>query len=161
MVDFSHLKAKGQQRRNIATFTFSSLEGNPELDVVLADVSHPGYFNAFVASRRGNGMVVPSTPEEIRRQRRIDARLFAKHIVKNMRNVLDASMASVPFSEENVREFLYALIDGPYWEFDLFRGFVTNPQNFYETEDDSEKDEEEDDGLLPLSRGDSDLAGNS
>ena len=135
MVDFSHIRAKGQTRRDTVTYVFYGLEGQPELDVHLADSSNPRYFNAYVASRRNAMQATVLSNEEIKRQRRVDARLYAKHIVAAMRNVTDASGATVVFTEENVLEFFRAVIIGAYWEFDTFRGFVQNPQNFYAAED--------------------------
>ena len=61
--------------------------------------------------------------------RQEDKRLFSQYVVKGWSGVKECTGEVVPYSKENVSEFLEAL---PSWIFDELRVFCTTPGNFLE-----------------------------
>ena len=140
MGKFAKYQQKSDRKESTARYTFYELEGEPFLDVVLADSSNTGYINALLRRNRSraamrNRRVTKST---IERQRDEDRKLFARHVVKGWGKVLDDETGKpIELTVEECEEFLFAI---PYWAFDTMRDFASDPQSFLE---DAEEDGEE------------------
>ncbi len=103
------------------------------------------YFNALLAvggkavRRKGGEDVI--TVDDIRKDRKIQAKLFAKHVVVGGL-IHDGAGAEVELNEENVLELLLALIKEAPLLFDRIREVADDEVEFYD-EDEVAPDAEE------------------
>jgi hypothetical protein len=133
--DFSHYR-KATEVRLEQTITLKLFEldrdNPPELDCRNATEINAPYYNArlkaeaadpaYVAVSRG--VITAETPAA---SRRVDAQLFAEHVVVGWRGVRDATGAEVPFTVENCLALLLSL---GHWSFNEIRSQCKDPQNF-------------------------------
>ena len=138
MVDFSHIKALEVAGDRTAEMTLFQLEGEPVLVLAPATENNVPLFNAALR-RQGQvasmARVGASNVNTIKEGRAEDRELYAKHVVRGWRNVVDTDGEAVPFSKENCLDFLRAL---PIRMFDDVREFARNPLNFVDELPDTE-----------------------
>lgn len=115
------------------------IDGAPTLVLLLAGESNKPYFNAQLRkARKGlraarSGMITAAMLEESRDE---DRELYAAHVVRDWRGLVDDDGKSVPFSEDACKQFLHAL---PNWLFDEVREFATSISNFMPEAMDADK----------------------
>jgi len=129
-IDFSKIKALEITGVETADFTFTELSSEPKLTVRPAAEANAPFWNAVVkdSNRALKGVQTKNvTPALMREVRKADILRYSLFIVVGWENVQDASGATVPFSQENVLEFLTALPDR---YFDQLRQFAGNADNF-------------------------------
>ena len=130
MSDFSHLAKLDVGVAEATDYTFYQIEGEPTLTVAPATESNRPYFNATLRRSRKNVRAITANSISagmIASNREEDKAMFVAFIIKGWRDVEDSDGKEVPFTQDNVRDFLNAL---PNWIFDDLRTFVTNPANF-------------------------------
>ena len=137
MVDFGNLEALEVKDGTTAVLTLEEINGDnpPTLTLAPAGQSNKAYnrealrrnrqFDALIAGRK----LSPKLIEEIREA---DTVLYAKHVVKGWKNVVDNEGKAVPFNEENATAFFQAL---PRRFFDMIRGFCQDAENFVDMPD--------------------------
>ena len=130
MIDFSNLKKYQVDAESRAWFTLSRIEGEPRLLVGPATQENPVYYNAVLLWGMENAVqlrVGRTSVSTLAANREIDRELYPLHVVFGWDRVVDAKGEVVPFSVENVREYLAALPD---YIFDDVRAFAGNQFNF-------------------------------
>jgi hypothetical protein len=140
MADFSHFKAFAVTSELRAEYSFNAIEVSgkiPVLEIAPATEANKPYFNALLkrgikyARQVQAGKVSTQALEDNREN---DRELYPLYVVKGWQDVLDAKGKEVPFTQENVREFLSAI---PAWAFDDLRNFAGNPISFVVDQDEA------------------------
>ena len=139
MTNFSQLK-KLDVTNETTELKLYAIEGEPVITVAPATQANSQYFNAIL---RQSGKQVrelkagaPISTATLDKNRDQDRALFPKYVVKGWDGVMDAEGAVVPFTEDNVRDFLEALPD---WLMDEIRNFASETRNFLEDVMDAEE----------------------
>lgn len=141
-VDFSNLSALNIEEKTV-DFTIDTIQLKadaeyPVLEVVSATESNKQYMNGLLKKAARNARKVQRGQLNVQildENRGIDRELYPKFVVKNWRNIYDASGAEVPFSQCTCADFLNSL---PNWLFDELRNFCGQHVNFLQ-EDIEEK----------------------
>ena len=116
-----------------ARFTLHAIsvgDKSPTLIVKPASEANKPYFNAllkrahtYAAQMQANKL----TDSMVAENRDEDRDLYAKYVLADWENVVDADGAEVKFSSEAAGDFVGAL---PNWVFDDLRAFCARPVNF-------------------------------
>lgn len=139
--DYSHLSKAEIQPDAAAEFRFDVLPGCPALIVLSATEANQPYMNERLrAGTRNKGRqrqieAGKLAVRHIREQRDEDRSSFARHVVRDWKNVVDAAGKKVAFSVAECDAWLQAL---PTYLFDELRQFCQNPANFAELPEDVE-----------------------
>jgi hypothetical protein len=139
MSKYDYLKKK--EPKGTVPYVLERLDkthGEPTLIVAPAFGANKDYFNALLKRRRtGPARLTPKKLTEkleahtIEDTRNDDKVLYPRHVIKGWENITDNDGKKVPFSVEEVTEFLKVLPD---WIFDEVRVFCVQPENFVEEE---------------------------
>jgi len=130
MADFGHLK---NSKKDVVTYTFWGVVGEPKLLVRHAGESNKPFFNEKL--RRAEHLQKRKAKvnvELIRDNRERDRELFPKYIITGWEDVFDAKGVPVTFSKDDCKSFLDALDDD---EFDGLREFCGDAVNFRDIAD--------------------------
>lgn len=136
MVDFSNLKA--YEPTDMVAYRLTQLQGSCSLNLRPATEANPKYFAAFMkrnAQYAKSNRRVTVTQALINDTRDSDKDLFATHVIVGWSGITDINGETVPFTPQNVRQFLDAIPD---WIFDDIRAFASDPSNFVSLEDGDE-----------------------
>ena len=138
MVDFGQLKALEVTADKTAEYILHQVEGAPTLILAPATESNIPLFNAAL-KRAGKvssrALANSKTLSTIREGRAQDRELYATHVVKGWRDVVDVNGDAVPLTRENCHDFLTALPD---YIFDDVREYAREPANFVDELPDTE-----------------------
>lgn len=130
MVDFSQHKKLDINSEKSVEYVFPELDGEVTLMVTSASESNKPYFNALLKRARRTSKIVQAgsiTANVVSNNRNEDRELYALHIIKGWKNVLDATGKQVIFNQQNCLDFLKAIPD---YIFDELRAFCGNLINF-------------------------------
>lgn len=134
MVDFSHLSQ--EVTKASAVYTFYELKGEPWVRVVPATEDNKAYFNALMSRQlRNRQRRRHLRADDLKQNRNEDAVLYAKHVVIEWGNLVDAEGEPVTLTEEHCKQFLKAI---PKTSFDGLRDFAADETSFYELPDTEE-----------------------
>lgn len=137
MVDFSHLVEDVGEKKLTAVYTFEEIKGQPWIECKPATVANSKYYNALMRSMRRRGFRGNTiTAKEVEKARVNDTRLLSEHCAIRWGNITDKSNKSVPFSQENCRQFLDQIRGRVEEAFDAFRTWATDPASFRDGDDD-------------------------
>lgn len=135
MVDFSNLSKYEVTNEHVARLTLYSITlpngVSPTLIGRPCGQINKAYFNALMRSsaKRALQPVSRQNLAATEEHRKVDRVLYAKFVITGWEDVVDASMDSVPFTEENCTDFLRSL---PAHIFDEIRAFFLDLGNFTE-----------------------------
>lgn len=135
MVDFSNLSRQQVSADDTAVYEFFDIDMVDASVVVSTSArSNKPYNAALIAlmipqQRRVQGGKINA--QFLDKYRNDLVPLYAKHVLKNWANIVDAEGAQVPFSQENAEGFLRAL---PAQVFDALFEFCDNERNFRDTD---------------------------
>lgn len=130
MADFTNLKSLEVHAEKRVDYTLFQIAGEPVLELAPATEANKPYHNALLRRSRRNQRRIQAGAIDaalMAENREDDRSLYAEFIIKGWRRMLDAQGKPVPFTLENVKDFLNAL---PNWLFDEVRLFASNSQNF-------------------------------
>jgi len=140
MSNFSHLKKLNIEEDRTAEYVLHELEPAVKLTVRPASECNKKYFNAVIRlSKKRSGRKSSVSLKAIEEDRKDDLPLFAKYIIVDWKNCVDANGKEVPFSVEDCEEFLNCL---PSYLFNQLRLFCSDITNFYPEDEDDVSDEE-------------------
>lgn len=133
MNKFAHLEKYEVKADRLIEYVIDDIEGEPVLIMSPATSENKPYYNKVLRKTAKNPMkalkrVNVGTVRENRDQDRV---LYAQHVIKGWKRVVDGEGKEVPFSPENCAEYLQALPD---WIFDQVRNFAASPENFIDDE---------------------------
>jgi hypothetical protein len=139
MSNFSHLKKLNIDESRTAEYVLNELDPPVKLTVRPASEANKQYFNAVIRlSKKRSGKKTSISLKSIEEDRKDDLPLFAKYIIVDWSNCVDASGKEVEFSSEECEEFLTQL---PSYLFNQIRVFCSDITNFYPEEDDTTDEE--------------------
>jgi hypothetical protein len=130
MVNFSQLKELEVSSDETVDYCIYQIEGEPMLSLLPASESNKSYFSALLRKSRSKVRAIKSaklSPGMIKDNRDEDRELYSQHIIKGWDGVVDSDGKTVPFTTDNVEDFLNALPD---WIFEDIRNFASDIQNF-------------------------------
>ncbi len=133
MANFSQLKELEVSDKTV-DYHIYQIEGEAVLKLLPASETTKPYFNALFKKSRSRVKAIQSSKMNVgmvKDNRDEDRGLYSKHIVKGWAGIVDADGKVVPFTEENVFDFLTALPD---WIFEDIRNFAADIQNFIDEE---------------------------
>ena len=131
MVDFSQFNALKAINRTV-DYEVYQIAGEPILKILFAGEPTKPYYSALIRKSGKKIRALQSsrvTPSMARENREDDKGLYAAHIIKGWSGIVDANGKEVPFTSENVLDFLNALPD---WIFEDIRRYASDIQNFIE-----------------------------
>jgi len=134
---FTQLKKFNITDRTAKVFLPEVGDGN-YLEVKPSSSVNKPYFNALLAvggkavRRKGGDDVI--TVDDIRKDRRVQAKLFAKHVVVGGL-IVDGDGVEMEMTEENILELLIALIKEAPLLFDRVREVADDETEFYDDDE--------------------------
>lgn len=137
MADFSQLKKLDVSNETI-DYHIDQIEGDAVLKLLPAAEKNKPYFNALLKKSRSRVKAIQSSKLSaamIKENRDEDRLLYSKYIIKGWEGIVDVNGKAVPFTEENVFDFLTAL---PPWIFEEIRNYASDIQNFIADQIDTE-----------------------
>jgi len=140
-MSFEHIRKLGTPEGKTAEYGFPELEGEPTLIVAPATEANKPYYNALLRKSRRKQRAMGTgkwTVALVKENRNIDRTLYAKHVVKGWRDVVNDNGDNVDFSPEACSEFLNAL---PWELFDPLRLFVSEADSFQDEEESPDEEE--------------------
>lgn len=140
MSQFSYIKQADVSEETTAEYQFRHLVGRPILVCAPGTKENkPMLMEALAEPSRPDRKMSPSELMEERRVNRLrSARRFAKHCVRDWRDVVNTEGKPVPFSLEAVTEFLETVAADASWMFDEFTLWLSEASNFVQAQFDAE-----------------------
>ena len=151
-VDFGNYTAEKEDGNRPVEFIFHRLKGAPGIMSRPATEANERYHSNSL--KKINKITRAAQRKklsraEVNKNRKEDAATLAKFCITGWskgHEPVDIEGDEVPFSEENAREFLLAI---PGTDFDDYRRWVIDVDNFREDAEDEDEDEDEDDEEEP------------
>ena len=133
MSKFKHLSKYEVQADRLIEYVIDDIEGEPVLILSPATSENKPYYNKVLKKTAKNPLKAMKRMNVgmVRENRDQDRVLFAKHVVKGWKRVVDSDGNEVEFNQENCYDYLRHLPD---WIFDQVRNFAASPDNFIDDE---------------------------
>lgn len=132
MTSFNYLEKLDISTTKTSEYVIHQIEGLPTLFLTPATEVNKPFFNALLKRARKTSKSVQAgaiTSGMISNNRDEDRVLYAQHIIKDWKGVIDDAGNEVPFTPEIALKFLEKL---PGYIFDGIRDYASNPLNFIE-----------------------------
>ena len=104
---------------------------SPVLNVSPATDVNKQYMSALIKQNAQNRRMAKITLKTVTDNREKDIELYAKHVIKDWKNVVDENNEAVPYSSDEGTDFLTQLCqNNQSWVFDDLRVFCSDMSNF-------------------------------